>query len=223
MLQKSKSLQSLSSLTSEPKVGYDHGFCTVLCHCWWWLIICEFLSVCKCSREPSLRPPPPSFWEKPKLALRTILHVVMPLQWESWQLPLPSSSACTSHQQWERCNTWSSTAWAPTAAASLRGMPLPQRDGQALLAVEESTTLVNPPSFLFPLPVNPLPSALESTIDSLPPLFVWTISIFSPGKNSITYRTVMNVIVGFLSPNPQRTQPLTCCIHAVMRDKMEIK
>ena len=81
-------------------------------------------SVCKCSG--ALLPFHP-FWEGPKQAPRTILHVVIPLQWESWQLPKPCSSSCRIRRQQERCNTWSCTVCAPTAAASLQGMLLPLR------------------------------------------------------------------------------------------------
>lgn len=45
----------------------------------------------------------------------------------------------------------------PTTATFLQGMPLPLLDGQALLADEESTTLVNP-SLSLSFSHNPFPS-----------------------------------------------------------------
>lgn len=62
----------------------------------------------------------PLFWENPILALSIILHVVMPLEWESRLLPQLYSSSCKIHKQRQRCNTWSSTVWAPPFLLSSR-------------------------------------------------------------------------------------------------------
>lgn len=153
------------------------------------------------------------------------------------KLPQPYSSSCRIHEQWERCNTWSCTVWAPTAAAFLQGMPLPLWDGQALLAEEESTTLVN-----LPFPYNPFlsflksPKAYVSLLPSLkliplPLLYltrveVWFFFFFSFLTFALSNESMSRMfesLVASLSPNPLCTQSLKCYIHALMRDEMDIK
>lgn len=99
------------------------------------------------------------------------------------KLPQPYSSSCRIHEQWERCNTWSCTVWAPTTAAFLQGMPLPLWDGQALLAEEESTTLVYPT-----LRYNPFLSAFKSPkayVSLLPSLKLIPLQLLSDFTSSV--------------------------------------
>lgn len=154
------------------------------------------------------------------------------------------SSSCRIHKQWERCNKWSSIVWAPTTAAFLQGMPLPLWDGQALLAEEESNTLVNP-SFSFSSPCTAFQSALHSpkTPLLLPSLILISLQLLYFTRIHVEYKIeicftaffwtfalinesvsrMFESRVASLSPNPQCSQSLKCYIHALMRDKMEIR
>ena len=84
--------------------------------------------------------------------LRSSLCVVMPLQWESWQLHSPSRSSSSSSQWRDRTHGACGHGLSPLQAQCfLKGMPLP-RDGQARLRQRPGR---NPPRFFTPPPRTP--------------------------------------------------------------------